>query len=167
MLPSKCQNRAQLLPPVSNHVTERVPESSAAIEYIIIKYFLNPLSHKLTQKDLKECHLYYYTMENMPRNIINKIYFFTSHPAVEILRGADIFKALAQLNQEILAEPFLQGLNDSWSGEGYDPRKWENKEDIDLYNIGYEHHYDCTQKDLFERDCQFHCPLHLEKRERR
>ncbi len=103
----------------------------------------------------------------MPRNIINKIYFFTSHPAAEVIKRADIFKALANTNQEILADSFLQGANDSWSGEAYNPRKWKNNEDIELYTIGYEHHYESTQRGLFERDCEFHCRFYLEKRERK
>ena len=37
-------------------------------------------------------------MENMPENIIKKIYFFTTHPVADIVRASGIFTCLAHTN---------------------------------------------------------------------
>ncbi len=87
--------------------------------------------------------------------------FFTTHPVAEIMKGSGIFKVLAHTNNETYSDAFLDGANSSHGGEHYDPGKWKTKVDIDLYNLGYEHHYQIPNYDAYESDGMFHCRFHI------
>jgi hypothetical protein len=84
-------------------------------------------------------------MENMPNNVVDKIFYFTRHPVAEIVRASGIFKVLEHTNQEEYSDSFVQGAYAGYSLESFDPR-----------------HY----KHLFEKDGTFHCRFHIEVRER-
>jgi hypothetical protein len=104
-------------------------------------------------------------MHQMPKNIINKIMFFTTHPVAEIMKEASIFKVLAHTNDENCSESFDEGARASYNQENYDPRRWENKTDIELYTLGYQHHYMTHNYEAFESDCAFHCRYHIQARD--
>ena len=103
----------------------------------------------------------------MPKHIINQIMFFTTHPVAEIMKEAPTFKVLAHTNNEIFSVSFIEGANDSWNNEAYDPWRYKNKTDIDLYTLGYEHHYMTHNYDAYESDGVFHCRYHIEARGRK
>ncbi len=106
-------------------------------------------------------------MENMPKHIINKIMFFTSHPVAEIVKASPIFKVLAHTNNETYADSFIEGANASYGGDAYDPWRWKKRSDIDLYTLGYEHHYEAHTYKAYERDGVHHCRFHIEARGRK
>ncbi len=67
-------------------------------------------------------------MENLPKNVINKIMFYTSHPVVEIIRESSIFRALEFENGKRHRPrgcPFDRGSADAYYGRGYEPHKME------------------------------------------
>jgi hypothetical protein len=65
-------------------------------------------------------------MENLPKNVINKIMFYTSHPVVDILKASSIFKALEMdIRYRIHGSPFDRGDMDAYYGRGYEPHKKE------------------------------------------
>ena len=63
-------------------------------------------------------------MENLPKNVINKIMLFTSHPVADILRETSIFRALEMGRCErIQGSPLNRGDMDAYWGRGYEPHK--------------------------------------------
>ena len=65
-------------------------------------------------------------MENLPKNVVNKIMFYTSHPVADILRASSIYKALEMQNRyRIHGSPFDRGDMDAYYGRGYEPHKKE------------------------------------------
>jgi hypothetical protein len=65
-------------------------------------------------------------MENMPKNVINKIMLYTSHPVADILRESSIFRALELENGiRVHGSPFDRGEMDAYYARGYDPHKME------------------------------------------
>ena len=61
-------------------------------------------------------------MESLPKNVINKIMLYTSHPVVDILKASSIFKALEMNNgKRIEGSPFDCGDMDGYYARGYDP----------------------------------------------
>ena len=67
-------------------------------------------------------------MENLPKNVINKIMFFTSHPVADILRESSIYRALEfEYGKRIRTHgsPFDRGGMDAYYGRGYEPHKME------------------------------------------
>ena len=96
-------------------------------------------------------------MENLPKNVINKIMFFTSHPVAEILRESSIFRALEFDNgkrHRTHGGPFDRGSADAYYGRGYEPHKMEvclgkmiphdleSENERADYEAGYWHTYD-------------------------
>ncbi len=64
----------------------------------------------------------------MPKNVINKIMFYTSHPVADILRESSIFRALEFDNGKRIrthGSPFDRGDMDAYYGRGYEPHKME------------------------------------------
>ena len=106
-------------------------------------------------------------MQNMPKNIINKIMFFTTHPVAEIVKESGIFKVLAHTNNETFADSFIDGAIASVNNYGYYPKRWKNKADVELYTLGYEHHYLTHNYDTYESDGAFHCRFHITARGRK
>ncbi len=91
-------------------------------------------------------------MEILPKNVINKIMFYTNHPVVDILNASSIFKALKMYNEErVHGSPYDRGEADAYYGRGYEPRKrevhsgrmvltqLENDEEIKEYEAAYFH----------------------------
>ena len=99
-------------------------------------------------------------MENLPKNVINKIMFYTSHPVADILKASSIFKAL-EMNRgnRIHGSPFDRGDMDAYYGRGYDPHKIEhhNPHDVLLF---VDRHRTCaltTDKEIKEYEAaHFH-----------
>jgi len=94
-------------------------------------------------------------MENLPKNVINKIMFYTSHPVADILRASSIYKALEMQNgYRIHGSPFDRGDMDAYYGRGYEPHKkelhlgrmvqfeLETDEEIREYEAAYLHSSD-------------------------
>ena len=107
-------------------------------------------------------------MEKLPQNVINKIMFFTSHPVAEIMKEASIFKVLVYTNTEgEYSDSFMDGLIASENEWGHDPWKWENKTDLELYTLGYEHHYLTRHNEYYyEDEPTLHCRFHIKARGR-
>ena len=60
-------------------------------------------------------------MENLPKNVINKIMFYTSHPIADILKTSSIFKTLELNNRDRYHGcPYGRGGADAYYGRGYD-----------------------------------------------
>jgi hypothetical protein len=76
-------------------------------------------------------------MENMPANVINKIYFCTTHPVAEIVKESGIFKALEQTNlkDDDLSWDFVYGRYDRQNRFGY-KATIHDVQDMSLYTIG-------------------------------
>ena len=94
-------------------------------------------------------------MENLPKNVINKIMLYTSHPVADIVKASSIFKALEMYNGlRIHGSPFDRGDMDAYYGRGYDPHKQEphlhphrqvqleNDEELKEYEAAYFHSSD-------------------------
>ena len=94
-------------------------------------------------------------MENLPKNVINKIMFYTSHPVADILKASSIFKALEIYNgTHTHGSPYDRGFMDAYYGRGYDPHKCEDNapayrkcaletdEEIKEYEAAYLHSSD-------------------------
>ncbi len=65
-------------------------------------------------------------MENLPKNVINKIMFYTSHPMADILKASSMFKALDLNNiYRYRGCPYDRGCADACYGRGYGPHKRE------------------------------------------
>ncbi len=67
-------------------------------------------------------------MENMPKNVINKIMLYLSHPVAELLRESFFFRALEFDNGKRIrthGSPFDRGDADAHYGRGYEPHKME------------------------------------------
>ncbi len=65
-------------------------------------------------------------MENLPKNVISKIMFYTSHPIVDILKASSIFKALElRTGHRYHGCPYDRGDMDAYYGRGYEPHKME------------------------------------------
>ncbi len=63
-------------------------------------------------------------MENLPKHVINKIMFYTSHPVADIIRESSIFRALKLDNGVRLhGSPVDRGDMDAYYGRGYDPHE--------------------------------------------
>ncbi len=62
-------------------------------------------------------------MENLPKNVINKIFLFLEHPTAKIIKGETIFKFMALRLGEIdsirWGSPHICGIDDSWNEEDY------------------------------------------------
>ena len=106
-------------------------------------------------------------MENLPKNVINKIMFFTSHPVADILRESSIFRALEFDNgkrHRTHGGPFDRGSADAYYGRGYEPHKMEvflgkmKTHDLESenekadYEAGYYHTYDRRHWNVQQRD---------------
>ena len=64
----------------------------------------------------------------MPKNVINKLMFYTSHPVADIVRESSFFRALEFDNGKrirIHGSPFDRGDMDAYFGRGYEPHKME------------------------------------------
>jgi hypothetical protein len=65
-------------------------------------------------------------MENLPKNVINKIMFNTSHPVADILKASSIFKALKMNNRGIIeGSPFHCGNQAAYYGWDRKPHRWD------------------------------------------
>jgi hypothetical protein len=105
-------------------------------------------------------------MENMPKNIINKIFLFTSHPVADVVRASGIFKVLEHTNQNDLSPAFEEGAHAGYNGYPYDPGRWHNASDIELYTCGYEHDYRNDGRKTYAEECEYGCRFHIEPQER-
>ena len=90
-------------------------------------------------------------MGNLPKNVINKIMFFTSHPVADIVRESSIFKFMTLIHNEKYRmrgpTPYLNGVSDALY-KGLRPQKFlkpdYTKEERDEYNAAYLHDKQCT-----------------------
>ena len=65
-------------------------------------------------------------MEILPKNVVNKIMLYISHPAADIIRESSIFRALELENgTRVHGSPFDRGDADAHYGRGYEPHKME------------------------------------------
>ena len=67
-------------------------------------------------------------MENLPKNVINKIMFYLRHPVADLIKNETIFKFMAlRCNEEKRKNgccPFMRGYTDTrHTHAGVDPRK--------------------------------------------
>ena len=96
-------------------------------------------------------------MENLPKHVINKIMFYTSHPIVDILKASSIFKALElRIGHCYHGCPYDRGDADAYYGRGYEPHKFElclarfiqveldSDEELKEYEAAYFH--SCSRK---------------------
>ena len=87
-------------------------------------------------------------MENLPKNVINKIMFYTNHPVADIIRESSMFRAFKLSNEiRIHGSPFDRGESDVYYGRAYDPHKMilhsrvelDNDDEIKQYEAAYVH----------------------------
>ncbi len=67
-------------------------------------------------------------MENIPKNVIDKIMLYLSHAVADILKESSIFRALEYDNGKRIrthGSPFDRGDMDAYYGRGYEPHKME------------------------------------------
>jgi hypothetical protein len=78
-------------------------------------------------------------MENMPKNVVEQIFYFTKHPVAEIVQASGIFKCLEHTNSEFEEQSldFVYGRYDGHSGFAYQAT-WKESGN-GLYTAGYEH----------------------------
>ena len=104
-------------------------------------------------------------MENLPKNVINHIMFYTSHPAADIVRESSIFKFMEQIsnderpyNHQRYSEGcpahcgFIDACHPRERGAVWDPRKFDvsinhrvkchrdlEEEEVAEYEVAWKH----------------------------
>ena len=88
-------------------------------------------------------------MENLPKNVINKIMFYLSHPVAELIEGTSIMKYMAmRLDREHFesGSPFRCGVDDFMEGSPFRLRQSRIRNQPGLpdevhyqYAVGYFH----------------------------
>ncbi len=78
-------------------------------------------------------------MENLPKNVINTIMLFLSHPTADMVKGTYIFTYMAlRIEHEHFSErgsPFRNGIVDTiWWHRFYNPRKYNRKDGSMIYS---------------------------------